>query len=98
MSLGNDGVVNLIVAVLLLIGTWITARATKSNTKVQAQAQLQQVDQSAYSVAEGVFTSAINQLKAENKQLREQAKELNARLLEQEKEINILKGLIKNVD
>ena len=105
MSLENDDVTNIIVAVLLLVGTWITARATKTNTKVQAQAQLSQVDQSAYNVAEGVFKSAIAQLTIENKEHKERSEKqdqkiafLEQKVKEQEAEINTLRSLIKNVD
>lgn len=105
MSLGNDEVTNIIVAVLLLVGTWITARATKTNTKVQAQAQLSQVDQSAYNVAEGIFKSAIAQLTEENKTLKEKVSKveqdnqyLKDKQKEQEIELNALRSLIKNVD
>lgn len=107
MSLGGTDfdVTNLIAAILLLVGTWITARATKSNTKVQAAAQLSQVDQSAYNVAEGIFKSSIAQLTAENKTHKEKSKEqdqkiqfLEQKLKEQEIEINTLRGLIRNVE
>lgn len=105
MSLGHEEVTQIIVAALLLAGTWITARVTKANSKLQADAQLKQVDQSAFNVAEGIYKNAIEQLldenkglKAENVGLKLDVKELQVRQREQEKEINLLKGLIRNVE
>ena len=74
---GSD-ITTIIGALLILVGTWLTARVTKSNSREQAKIQLKQVDQSAYAVAENIYKGAIARLEEENEELKAKNEKLEA--------------------
>lgn len=106
MSFDGNNLISIGVALLLLIGTWVTARYTQVNTKIQAKTQLKQIDQSAFTVAESIYNNALARLteenealKDKNKKLEEEMKSLEVRYNDLKNKIEYLERLIKrNVD